>query len=228
MSSHSSLAMEADYSHQCCSASDASAPLSTERTQEQSSPSDSATEHCRASQSSVTSARLMVDPTVAELASYLEAFPARSTALPLLDATTLTTFGRRCGESWQMLLPGTSSPKTFRKSQSNMPPKTAGLWVTAPKPFPLERMTWVVTTFGKDTGYLHTPTTKANYAAQSMQKWPSARAFVMALGKPSPENHEWLMGWPEGWSDSSPLEMGKFQSWLQQHWCFSHSHKEAA
>ncbi|RUG90230.1 hypothetical protein [Pseudomonas aeruginosa] len=85
---------------------------------------------------------------------------------------------------------------------------------------------FVVTTFGKGIGYLHTPTTKANYAAPSMQKWPSARAFVMAFGRPSPENHEWLMGWPEGWSDSSPLEMAKFQSWLRQHWCFSRSHKE--
>lgn len=228
MSSHSSPEMVADCSLRLCSESDASAQSNIASTPEACLPNAKQTEYCRASQSSATSERSMVDPTAAELSSYLEAFPARSTALPLLDETTLTTFGRRCGESWQMLLPGTSSPKTFRKSQSNMQPKTAELWVTAPAQFPLERLTWVVTTFGKDTGYLHTPTTKANYAAQSMQKWPSARAFVMAFGKPSPENHEWLMGWPEGWSDSSPLEMAKFQSWLQQHWCFSHSHKEAA
>nr|WP_236175950.1 hypothetical protein [Pseudomonas pseudonitroreducens] len=228
MNSRSSPEMVADCSLRLCLESDASVQSSIASTPETCLPSVRQTEYCLASQYSATSEHSMVDPTVAELASFLEAFPVRSTALPLLDETTLTTFGRRCGESWQMLLPGTSSPKTFRKSQSNMPQKTAGLWVTAPKQFPLERLTWVVTTFGKDTGYLHTPTTKANYAAQSMQKWPSARDFVMALGKPSPENHEWLMGWPEGWSDSSPLEMDKFQSWLQQHWCFSHSHKEAA
>ncbi|WVD39380.1 hypothetical protein PCP56_27945 [Pseudomonas aeruginosa] len=228
MSSHSSLAMGADCSHQCYSASDASALLNTEHTQERCSLSVKEMELSQTFQSSVTSEHLMADPTAEELDSYLEDFPARSTALPLLDETTLKTFGRRCGESWQMLLPGTSSPKTFRKSQSNMPQKTVGLWVTGPKPFPLERLTWVVTTFGKDIGYLHTPTTKANYAAQSMQKWPSARAFVMAFGRPSPENQEWLMGWPEGWSDSSPLEMAKFQSWLRQHWCFSRSHNESA
>jgi hypothetical protein len=28
---------------------------------------------------------------------------------------------------------------------------------------------------------------------------------------------EWLMGWPLGWTDLKPLEMVKFQSWLQQH-----------
>lgn len=214
---------EEDCSHQRFLAYDVSALLSTDLTPDKCLPSDKPMKCYHAFQSSATSERSMVDPTAAELASYLEAFPARSTALPLLDETTLTTFGRRCGESWQMLLPGTSSPKTFRKSQSNMPQKTADLWVTAPAQFPLERLTWVVTTFGKDIGYLHTPTTKANYAAQSMQKWPSARAFVIAFGRPSPANHEWLMGWPEGWSDSSPLEMAKFQSWLQQHWCFLRS-----
>lgn len=26
-----------------------------------------------------------------------------------------------------------------------------------------------------------------------------------------------LMGWPTGWTDLKPLEMGKFQQWLQQH-----------
>lgn len=28
---------------------------------------------------------------------------------------------------------------------------------------------------------------------------------------------EWLMGWPIGWTELEPLEMGKFQEWRQQH-----------
>jgi hypothetical protein len=28
---------------------------------------------------------------------------------------------------------------------------------------------------------------------------------------------EWLMGWPLGWTDLKPLEMGRFRSWRQQH-----------
>jgi len=28
---------------------------------------------------------------------------------------------------------------------------------------------------------------------------------------------EWLMGWPIGWTDLKPLEMGKFQQWLNSH-----------
>jgi hypothetical protein len=36
-------------------------------------------------------------------------------------------------------------------------------------------------------------------------------------GVPNPEFSEWLMGWPIGWTDLKPLEMGKFQLWRQQH-----------
>ena len=36
-------------------------------------------------------------------------------------------------------------------------------------------------------------------------------------GALNPDWVEWLMGWPIGWTDLKPLEMGKFQSWLQQH-----------
>ena len=109
-----------------------------------------------------------------------------------------------------------SLQKTCQNGPLSEPPTIAPRWVTAPKCFPLERRTWVLTTFGNDIGYLHTPTTKANYAARSMQKWPSARTFVTVFGRPDPIVHEWMMGWPEGWSDTKPLETGKFQSWRRQ------------
>ena len=63
---------------------------------------------------------------------------------------------------------------------------------------------------------MHTPTTKANYAAPSMQKWPSCRNYVSMFGKPTPEYQEWLMGWPIGWTDLNRLEMDRFQLWQQQ------------
>jgi hypothetical protein len=56
-----------------------------------------------------------------------------------------------------------------------------------------------------------------NFSAASMQKHPNCRTFVQVFGKPDPVNQEWMMGWPIGWTDSKPLETGKFQSWLQQH-----------
>lgn len=36
-------------------------------------------------------------------------------------------------------------------------------------------------------------------------------------GLPKSEWIEELMGWPQGWSGLEPLEMGKFQQWLQWH-----------
>ena len=33
----------------------------------------------------------------------------------------------------------------------------------------------------------------------------------------NPEWVEWLMGWPIGWTELKPLEMGKFREWQQQH-----------
>ena len=36
-------------------------------------------------------------------------------------------------------------------------------------------------------------------------------------GQLNPEWVEWLMGWPVGWTDLKPLEMGKFRQWQQQH-----------
>lgn len=33
----------------------------------------------------------------------------------------------------------------------------------------------------------------------------------------SPEFAEWMMGWPIGWTELKPLEMGKFQEWRRQH-----------
>ena len=51
-------------------------------------------------------------------------------------------------------------------------------------------------------GLLHTPTTKANFNAPSMQKWPACRNYVRAFGaqKPTRLQFEFLMGYPPGWT----------------------------
>lgn len=155
---------------------------------------------------------------------FLEAFPARRIPQRLEVATRLTISGRKCGESWQRSLPGTYSRRTSHVWPSPRRQTTSIRWATKPAAFPFPRATWVRTTFGPDIGYVHTPTTKANYAAPSMQKWPSCRAFVQAFGHVSPEVHEWLMAWPNGWSATKPLAKDSFRSWLQRHgdyWSFS-------
>jgi len=229
MSFHYSQVLAAACSALDCSASGLSAQSKTTGTPSKCSSSAKMMDACRHSLSGTTSPRLTACPGVDALTSFLAAFPAKHSALPHLDATMLTTFGRRCGASWQMLLPGTSSPKTSAGEPSKKRPKTAGIWVTKPEQYPLARQTWVVTTFGSGIGYLHTPTTKANYSAASMQKWPAARAFVQVFGKPNPSNQEWLMGYPAGWTDTAPLAMDKFQSWRRLHFTPSLSaNKDAA
>jgi hypothetical protein len=125
--------------------------------------------------------------------------------------------GRKCAGSWQMSLPGTSLPRTSADARLIVRQTTSSRWVTRPTALPSPRRTWVAITFGSAFGYVHTPTTIANYAAPSMQKHPCCRAFVRAFGKPTPQNHEFLMGWPEGWTDLRPLEMDRFQRWLSLH-----------
>lgn len=194
-----------------------SAPLKSTGTDGAYSWQGRATERCRYSQFGTTSGHSTVLSGEDVLTWYLAVSPARPIQRRLEAATRRMIFGRRCGESWQRQLPGTYLRRTFLKKRSTQQQTILNRWVTKPAALPFPRETWVAITFGKDTGYAHTPTTKANYAATSMQKWPACRAFVQAFGQPSPEVHEWLMDWPEGWSDLKPLEMDKWQSWLQRH-----------
>lgn len=220
----------AESSAATCSAGVQSAPLSAIDTAKKFSCSGKTMEFLNHSQSGMTFAHSTATNGEELLTSYLAGFHARPSALPLLDETWLKTFGRRCGASWQMSLPGLSSPRTSPRGQSKKPQLTSGLWVTKPELFPYPRQTWVQTTYGSATGYLHTPTTQANYCAASMQKWPAAREFSRVFGKPTPEIHEFLMGWPLGWTDTAPLEMDRWRQWLLSHSCFSPSNsaKEAA
>jgi len=145
------------------------------------------------------------------------AFRAKPIPRRLEAGITRTTFGRKCGGSWQMSLTGTFLPRTLQQKQLTRRVMTLNRWVTKPAPLPLARMTGVATTYGNAVGYLHTPTTMANYCAASMQKWACARAFSTVFGRVTPEAHEWLMGWPIGWSGTEPLETGRFQLWRSAH-----------
>ena len=75
----------------------------------------------------------------------------------------------------------------------------------------------VLTTYGSGTGFALAPTTTANYCCPSMQKWPNCREFARVFGQPSPTNHEWLMAWPIGWTDSLPPATDRFRLWQQRH-----------
>ncbi len=148
---------------------------------------------------------------------YLEGFRAKRSVQQPEESILPRISGQECGA----LLPKSSRvrplPKMFKDNQLSRPEKISLKWVTKPKHLPLARQTWVVTTFGKDFGYLHTPTTMANFAAPSMQKHKACKNFLKAFGRPTPANFEYLMNWPLGWTDLKPLEMDKFLQWRQQH-----------
>jgi hypothetical protein len=194
-----------------------SAPLKSTGTEGGYSWQGRTTERCRFSQFGTTSGHSTVLNGADVLTWYLAVSPARHIPRQLEAATRRMIFGRKCGESWQRSLPGTYLQRTLHALPSTQRPTTLKRWATKPAALPFPRETWVLTTFGLDIGCVHTPTTKANYAAKSMQKWPGCRAFVKAFGAPIPEVHEWLMDWPEGWTDLKPLAMDKWQSWLQRH-----------
>ncbi len=217
MSWHYSQALVAAFSEASSLDGEQSAPLKSTGTDGVAFSPGRTMEALSPSRSGTTCAPSMACNGAAVLTWFLEGFPANRSA-PRLAAVTLRMIsGRRCGESWQRRLPGTYQRRTSPERRSTSPQTTLRRWVSLPVAFPLARATWVLTMFGSGIGFVHTPTTKANYAATSMQKWPSCRAFVQAFGRPSPEVHEWLMAWPSGWSATSPLAKDKFQSWLQRH-----------
>lgn len=217
MSWHFSLALEVAYSRAALSAGELSAQWKSTGTDGACSRSDSVKELLICSPSGTTYAPLMAYHGEAVLTWYLAGFPARRIPRQLEVKTSRMISGRKCGESWQRQLPGTYLPRTLHGPLSKQPRTTSVTWVTKPDALPFPRQTWVVTTSDNAIGYVHTPTRKANYAASSMQKWPSCVAFVRAFGAPSPEVHEWLMDWPTGWSALKPLETARWRSWLQQH-----------
>ena len=151
------------------------------------------------------------------LMSFLEASPAKHLARHLEAVSQRPICGLRCGKLSKKLSQDSFLQKTLPVRQSLEQQATLLEWVIKPGQLICPRKTWVQIMCGKDFGYLHTPTTKANYAAESMQKWPSARNFTIAFGVPTPQNQSWLMGFPLGWIGTEPLVTDKFLSWQQLH-----------
>ncbi len=218
-----SQALVEAFSEASCSAGARSALWSETPTPQAFLSSDRTTDFCRLSRFGMTFGHL-TDDLGADLLTWFRAgFHARHTALHLEDELWLTISGRKCGESWQMQLPGTYLPKTSALRPLKTPRKTFARWVTRPAWWPVRRATWVLTTFGSDIGYLHTPTTIANFCAPSMQKHRSCRAWVTVFGSVTPSACEYLMGWPLGWTDLQPLATDKYRNAQPQPGSCSHS-----
>lgn len=75
--------------------------------------------------------------------------------------------------------------------------------------------TWIKETYGEDFGFVHTPTTMANYSAPSMMKHTGCRNFVEVFNRPTPANAEYLMGMPYGASSTNPMSKKNIEVWKQ-------------
>jgi len=60
-----------------------------------------------------------------------------------------------------------------------------------------------------------------DYRSGSLARWNDTRRSRnlndQVGGLLNPNWIEWLMGWPEGWTELKPLAMDKFREWQQQH-----------
>lgn len=75
--------------------------------------------------------------------------------------------------------------------------------------------TWIRREFGTDFGFVHTPTTMANYSAPSMMKHQGCRNFKKVFDRPTPANAEYLMGFPQGASSPQSLSKENIIEWVK-------------
>lgn len=75
------------------------------------------------------------------------------------------------------------------------------------------KKTWIKEAYGEEFGLVHTPTTMANYSAPSMMKHQGCRNFKEVFGKPTPDNAEYLMGFPLGASSEYPMNQHNIKLW---------------
>jgi hypothetical protein len=142
MSWHYSLALVEDCSLRGCLAGELSAQLKATGTHGASLAYARTMEAFVYSQSGTTfvpsTARFGEDV----LTWYLAGFRVKPTPPQLAAALQRTTYGRKCGESWQMSLPGTYLPKTRQSSRLITRPATSKRWVTKPTVLRLLRLIW--------------------------------------------------------------------------------------
>lgn len=78
----------------------------------------------------------------------------------------------------------------------------------------VKRKTWIASEFGENFGYVHTPTTMANYSCPYMLKHHQCcRTFTKVFTQPTPQNAEYLMGFPMGASSPATQPKANFDLW---------------
>lgn len=170
------------------------------------------------SQFGMTSAPSTADLGVASWISFLAASRASRSARPPGAETTPPISGRKCSASCGRFGRATSSQRTSSAARSQEPRPIYERRALAPSLLLSIRPSWLRRIAVSGGGWLPTPTAKANHDAPSMRKWPAYATYQDWLGgRTCPQTWEWMMGWPEGWTDSTASATDSFHSWLSRH-----------
>lgn len=168
--------------------------------------------------SGTTSVPSTPSPGVESWIRSLQDTRARVSAPPLVAGTSSPTSPERSCESSTDAGHRLSSSRTSSRRDATSPgsENSSTVWDTVVRLCSKrEPPTWVPRTKGNGYSYLPTPTATANQTASSMMKWPACRLLMHLFGNITPRLYEWLMGWPEGWTDSPPVGTA-WSRWLQR------------
>lgn len=77
-----------------------------------------------------------------------------------------------------------------------------------------KQQTWIKREHPEIEGFVHTPTTMANYSTPSMQKHLGCRNYYAIFGRPVPQDAEYLMGFPIGASSPEHLDYRIPEPWV--------------
>lgn len=196
---------------------------------------DSETEPCRHSPSGTTARPLTADPGEGQSTSCLVDSLARTSAAPgsVLECqgvdqahageTSPVSSERSNLRTCSSRTVTNSAPKVLTKSSATLPTwgtMQDGVLSVVPTLEPhtdaIACGSWATPTVST-AKRLHWGFSKTGRYRYGVEIEKNMRHDFLTYGKPTPEPFEWLMGWPIGWTDLSPLATDKFQAWLRLH-----------
>jgi hypothetical protein len=190
------------------------------------------TESCLLSRSGMMYKPLTANLGEELLMSYLEGFRAKTSQVQE-EEPALTGSEAECGDTWQESLarydPSSCSWKTAHcLFQEDLPESSVILpkWGMMQDGECWERTMSLPPTKDNEFGLWPTPQ-RVDYKGTSRDSAFQQRAAqynLWSMGQreystiyPSPTAYEAIMGWPMQWTELKPLEMDKFQRWLDLH-----------
>ena len=200
-------------------------------TQERCSCSARETESCQSSPSGTTFEPLTQRHGVNTLTSCAAGSHARTLAQPVKASASLASeaaFGLNSPESFAKLHLDTSSWKTphcFALAGLDEFSETWPLWGMMHNGECWELKTPDLSIPGPACGYLlPTPSGTSNHGKNHvsgrLDEWGGSGNLWRGteIGRlHCPRFEEWLMGWPDQWTELTPYETAKFQQWLHSH-----------